>query len=121
MYCPLTYCFDCAPDEYTEGGQSTSATALRVTKSLEQKNMTSLKSYLFFKCSNCKSHKRPQSTQDSDIEEENAPAGGGEEEESCEEEKSSEKNESSEEDESSEEEESSEDEYKCYGITGGKK
>jgi len=54
MYCPLTYCFDCAPDEHTEGGQSTSPAALALTTHLERKNMASLKSYMFFTCGDCK-------------------------------------------------------------------
>merc|ERR1712037_382339 len=88
--CPLTYCFDCAPDEYTEGGQSTSAAALRLTRTLEKKNTPSLKSYMFFKCSNCKTHRDPCSVQDTlgspqqggsapGSEEENGSAGYGEE------------------------------------------
>ena len=52
--CPLTYCFDCSPDEHTEGGQSTSAVALSLTASLGRKGMASLKSYLFFTCGDCK-------------------------------------------------------------------
>mmetsp|Transcript_39894 Transcript_39894/g.96016 ORF Transcript_39894/g.96016 Transcript_39894/m.96016 type:complete len:496 (+) Transcript_39894:197-1684(+) len=55
MSCPLTYCFDCAPDEHTEGGQSTSPQALALKRSLEFKNMASLKSYMFFTCGDCKS------------------------------------------------------------------
>jgi len=52
--CPLTYCFDCSPDEHTEGGQSTSSVALSLTASLGRKGMASLKSYLFFTCGDCK-------------------------------------------------------------------
>mmetsp|Transcript_39279 Transcript_39279/g.47858 ORF Transcript_39279/g.47858 Transcript_39279/m.47858 type:complete len:181 (+) Transcript_39279:818-1360(+) len=52
--CPLAYCFDCAPDEHTEGGQSTSAAALSLKASLERKGMSSLRSYMFFTCADCK-------------------------------------------------------------------
>ena len=51
MTCPLTFCFDCSPDEYTEGGPSPAALAL--TKRLEWKNM-SVKNMLFFTCRDCK-------------------------------------------------------------------
>ena len=55
--CPLTYCFDCSPDEHTEGGQSTSAVALSLTASLERRGMAHLKSYMFFTCGDCKTNK----------------------------------------------------------------
>lgn len=54
MTCPLTFCFDCAPDEYTEGGQSTSPSALALTQRLESKNMPSGKNMMFFSCRDCK-------------------------------------------------------------------
>lgn len=54
MTCPLTFCFDCAPDEYTEGGQSTSTAALALTQKLERKNMPSVKNMMFFSCRDCK-------------------------------------------------------------------
>ncbi|KAL7547109.1 hypothetical protein ACHAWF_010421 [Thalassiosira exigua] len=59
MECPLTYCFDCAPDEYTEGGQSTSAAALELLQQLERKNMPSTKNMMFFTCRDCKARKGP--------------------------------------------------------------
>ncbi|KAL7539940.1 hypothetical protein ACHAXR_009729 [Thalassiosira sp. AJA248-18] len=63
MYCPLTYCFDCAPDEHTEGGQSTSPAALALTRSLEMKNMPSLKSWMFFTCGDCKTRRNSYCSQ----------------------------------------------------------
>ena len=53
MTCPLTFCFDCSPDEYTEGGQSTSPAALALTKRLEWRNM-SANNMMFFTCRDCK-------------------------------------------------------------------
>jgi len=52
--CPLTYCFDCSPDEHTEGGQSTSTVALSMTATLKRRGVPSLKSYMFFTCGDCK-------------------------------------------------------------------
>mmetsp|Transcript_6913 Transcript_6913/g.15782 ORF Transcript_6913/g.15782 Transcript_6913/m.15782 type:complete len:988 (+) Transcript_6913:60-3023(+) len=68
MYCPLTYCFDCAPDEHTEGGQSTSPAALALTAQLERKNMAGLKSFMFFTCGDCKARRDSYcSQQDLDV------------------------------------------------------
>jgi len=63
MTCPTTYCFDCAPDEYTEGGQSTSPAALALIEKLERKNMQSLKTMMFFTCRECKTRKDSYCTQ----------------------------------------------------------
>ena len=58
MSCPLTYCFDCSPDEYIDGGQSTSRAALALVGKLERKGMKSLKSFMFFTCGDCKTRRR---------------------------------------------------------------
>ena len=58
MTCPLTYCFDCAPDEYTEGGAVRTEAAAAMAQLLERRGMPSTKSYLFFQCTECKQEKR---------------------------------------------------------------
>jgi len=112
MSCPLTYCFDCAPDEHTEGGQSTSAAARRLTKTLEQKHMKSLKSYLFFECGDCKTRSRRLSSSSPDCEdEEYSTKVSSNEKESDEEKESIDEGDSSEEKYSSEEDDISKEEY----------
>lgn len=58
MTCPLTYCFECAPDEYTAvSPQWSSAAALKIA-SLNGRGMSCPKSYRFFQCSECVTDER---------------------------------------------------------------
>ena len=58
MTCPLTYCFDCAPDAYTEGNAVRTTAAAATAALLEQRGIYSTKSYLFFHCDDCKTERR---------------------------------------------------------------
>lgn len=58
MTCPLTYCFECAPDEYTVvSPQWNSAAALKIA-SLNGRGMSCPRSYRFFQCHECVSDER---------------------------------------------------------------
>lgn len=53
MTCPLTYCFECAPDRYTVTTARWSALAERKSEYLQSRGMDCPKSYRFFLCSDC--------------------------------------------------------------------
>jgi hypothetical protein len=53
MTCPLTYCFECAPDRYTATTARWSALAERKSEYLQSRGMDCPKSYRFFLCSEC--------------------------------------------------------------------
>ena len=58
MTCPLTYCFDCAPDAYTAGSAVRTAAASATAALLEKRGVSSTKSFLFFACDDCKTEGR---------------------------------------------------------------
>ena len=53
MTCPVAYCFDCAPDAYTEGSAVRTSAAAASAEQLERMGIHSTKSYLFFQCNEC--------------------------------------------------------------------
>jgi hypothetical protein len=58
MTCPLTYCFECAPDVYTTVTAQWGALAALKVDSLQKRGMTCPKSYRFFICSDCVADER---------------------------------------------------------------
>jgi hypothetical protein len=61
MGCPIAYCFDCAPEEYTAGGAVRTPAAARMSVWLERRGVMSTKSYMFFHCAECKAEGRKPS------------------------------------------------------------
>lgn len=53
MTCPLTFCFECAPDCYTTANPEWSTCALQKIAVLQNRGMTCPKSYRFFQCNEC--------------------------------------------------------------------
>ena len=53
MTCPLTFCFECAPDCYTTANPKWSSCALQKIVVLQNRGMTCPKSYRFFQCNEC--------------------------------------------------------------------
>ena len=53
MTCPLTYCFECAPDEYTIANHQWTACAAQLVASLQGRGMDCSRSYRFFQCKEC--------------------------------------------------------------------
>lgn len=58
MTCPITYCFECAPECYTSANPHWSACAIHKVSSLQSRGMTCPKSYRFFQCNECVEDKR---------------------------------------------------------------
>jgi hypothetical protein len=53
MTCPLTFCFECAPDCYTTANPEWSSCALQKIAVLQNRGMACPKSYRFFQCNEC--------------------------------------------------------------------
>jgi hypothetical protein len=61
MTCPLTFCFECAPECYTVSNTHWSACAVQKVAFLQKRGMTCPKSYRFFLCDECTADKRATS------------------------------------------------------------